>query len=65
MKLFAVYNNDWYYDEIDEVLIAADSEAEAIEIAVNDVRDFNVFSDLEVKEVPFTKGILFESFHAG
>lgn len=65
MKLYSVYNTDWDYDEVDAVLIAADSEADAIEIAVNEVRDFSVFDVLEVEEVPFTKGILFESFHAG
>lgn len=70
MKVYYVYVNDWDYDDFDAIVVVAENEDRAFEIASSNYYDHCYFKEhqgeIRVEEVDLTKEhVVLESFNAG
>ena len=70
MKIYYVYVEDWNYDDYDAIVVVAENEDRALEIANSNCYNHCYFKEhqgeIRVEEVDLTKEhVVLESFNAG
>lgn len=64
MRLFLVINEEWDCDETDEVVVLAENEEDALELALPEFcRSRDV--ELTAEEIDVERGVIYSSFHPG